>query len=440
MAQFFKNKPRNSKKMSPKMTLNISHLDHLGAGVAHHDGKVVFVPGALADETVELQFVEQKKKYAKGKLLKVVAASEKRVEPECPHFHRCGGCDLQHLDVASQRKYKAQSLKEIFTKLTQTEPDEVTMLEGQVKHYRRRAKLATYFDTNKKTLTLGFRQQSSYKIEAIKHCLVLEPQLSDLIAPLSETLNQLSGAKSLGHVELIAGENAYFVVIRTPKSLNNADKNKLKDFAQTFKLVLQLQNDTGFELIHGEELLPSYEVGQRVNLSFTPGNFVQVNGDINNKMIAQAIDWLEPQQDETIFDLFCGMGNFSLPVAQHCKHVIGVEGVASAVEQAKLNAKANDIFNAEFYECDLSADITKETWFRKIDKLLLDPARAGAFEALQNIKKLNPSRVVYVSCDPASLSRDSKLLIDSGYQLQKLSMIDMFPQTHHIEAMALFTK
>ena len=328
----------------------------------------------------------------------------------------------------------------MFTKLSQVEPDDVSMLSGKDKHYRRRAKLATHFDTSTKKLVVGFRQQHSHKIEAIKSCLVLESSLSELIEPISEVLNQLVGARTLGHVELIAGEKSTFVVVRTPKPLKDSDKKLLKHFAEKFKLTLQLQHDDGFEHIHGEHSQPSYQVEQQVELAFSPGNFVQVNGDINNQMIAQAIDWLEPKQDDTIFDLFCGMGNFSLPLAKYCKHVIGVEGVASAVEQAKRNAQANDISNAEFYESDLSADITKETWFKNIDKLLLDPARAGAFEALQNINKLNPERVVYVSCDPASLSRDSKLLIDGGYQLQKLSMIDMFPQTHHIEAMALFTR
>ncbi len=314
------------------------------------------------------------------------------------------------------------------------------MLEGADKHYRRRAKLATYFDTNAKKLTLGFRRQSSHKVEAVKSCLVLAPVLSELLAPLSEVLNKLRGANSLGHVELIAGENSPFVVLRTPKALNNADKKILKSFAGEYKLALQLRHESGLEQIHGEASRPDYRVEPRINLAFTPGNFVQVNGEINNQMIARAIQWLEPRRDETILDLFCGMGNFSLPVAKYCKQLTGVEGVAAAVEQAKLNARSNAIANAQFYECDLSADITKETWFGKFNKLLLDPARAGAFEVLRNIKKLNPERVVYVSCDPASFSRDSKLLIDGGYQLQKLSMIDMFPQTHHIEAMALFTK
>ena len=440
MAQFFRSKPSQSKKMSPKMTLNISHLDHIGAGVAHHNGKVVFVAGALPDEVVELQLIEQKKKYAKGKLLKVITPSEQRVKPECPHYRQCGGCDFQHLNISSQRKHKIQSLSELFTKLTKVQPKDISVISGEEKHYRRRAKLATYFDNKNKTLTVGFRQQNSHNIEPIKTCMVLEPFLSDLIEPLSVMLNQLNGVRTLGHVELIAGENAQFVVIRTPKTLTESDKEKLKSFAESHGIVLQLQHDSHFEKLSGVEKQPSYKVAEQIKLAFNPGSFVQVNSDVNQKMITQAMEWLALNEDERVLDLFCGMGNFSLPIAKYCKQVIGVEGIASAVEQAKLNALASDISNADFYECDLSEDITKETWFGKIDKLLLDPARAGAFESLQNVKKMNPNRIVYVSCDPASLSRDSKLLIDSGYQLQKLSMIDMFPQTHHIEAMALFTK
>ncbi len=422
------------------MTLKISHLDHRGAGVAHHDGKVIFVPGALPDETVQLQLIEQKKKYAKGKLLNVITPSEQRIEPECKHFEQCGGCDLQHLSIESQIKNKADSLKNIFTKLTSVEPQSVSVLNGLDKHYRRRAKLATYFDNKSKKLILGFRQQGSHEIEPIKNCMVLEPVLSDLIEPISLLLNQLHGVRTLGHVELIAGENGTFVILRTPKPLVDSDKSMLGKFAEEKNLVLQLKHDTGFEIIHGEQKNPSYRIDDNVNLNFTPGNFVQVNADVNQKTIAQAIDWLAPQKNEIILDLFCGMGNFSLPLASYCQRIIGVEGVSSAVEQAEKNAQINNIENADFYECDLSQDITNESWYGNIDKLLLDPARAGAFEALQKIKEMNPNRIVYVSCDPASLSRDSKLLLDSGYQLQKLSMIDMFPQTHHIEAIALFTK
>ncbi|RYV01936.1 23S rRNA (uracil(1939)-C(5))-methyltransferase RlmD [Shewanella sp. OPT22] len=439
MAQFFKNKPRNSKKTSPKMTMEIRQLDHLGAGVAHHQGKVVFVPGALPSEKVELQLVEQKKKFAKGKLLNVIEESDERVEPECPHFAHCGGCDLQHLKIENQRKHKVESLKQIFSKLTNIEPEVVSIIEGEDMHYRRRAKLATYFDTNTKQLIVGFRQLASHKIEPIKTCMVIAPKLSALIEPLSLVLNQLKSVRTIGHVELIAGENATFVVIRTPKAIGESDKSLLKNFAASHNVILQLQHDNEIEQLFGEETQPIYEVNDTA-LAFNPGNFVQVNGDINQKMVAQAIDWLKPNSSDRVLDLFCGMGNFSLPLAKLCNKVVGIEGVDAAVEQAKQNAQTNHIENTEFYECDLTSDITEKTWYGKVDKLLLDPARAGAYEALQKVRKMNPERIVYVSCDPASLSRDSKLLIDDGYELQKLSMIDMFPQTHHIEAMALFTR
>ncbi|RLV59588.1 23S rRNA (uracil(1939)-C(5))-methyltransferase RlmD [Parashewanella curva] len=440
MAQFFTNKPKRSKKMSPRMTLTMNQLDHLGAGVAHHQGKVVFTPKALSGETVELQLVEQKKKFAKGKLIKVLVPSPDRVVPDCQYYEECGGCDLQHLDVDAQRQHKLNTLSQLMEKLAKVTPPKPEMISGEAWRYRRRAKLATSFGKASNRLNVGFRKSASRDVIDIESCKVLPETLDRLIKPLADTLNQLKGVKRLGHIELIQGDKLAFVVIRTPEALSSSDKNVLKEFAleHDLNMILQL-NDNQFESIHGDELLPSYQVANS-RLQFSPGSFVQVNASINEKMVAQALEWLQPQSGERILDLFCGMGNFSLPLAQSGAHVIGVEGVKSAVKQAQFNASINRLKNVEFYDCDLSADLSAESWLGKIDKLLLDPARAGAFECLQWLKKLSPNQVLYVSCDPSSLSRDTKVLLDHGYQLQKLAMIDMFPQTHHIEAMALFSK
>ncbi|WP_133406087.1 23S rRNA (uracil(1939)-C(5))-methyltransferase RlmD [Parashewanella tropica] len=440
MAQFFVNKPKRPKKMSAKMTLTMMQLDHLGAGVAHHQGKVVFTPKALAGETVELQLVEQKKKFAKGKLIKVVTPSPDRTVPECQYYDECGGCDLQHLSIDAQRQHKLSTLSQLMEKLAKVTPPKPELISGEAWRYRRRAKLATSYDKESHRLKVGFRKSASRDVIDIAHCKVLPETLDKLIQPVSDVLNKLKGVKRLGHIELIQGDTQSFVVIRTPELLSEGDKRALGDFAKQHQITLVLQHkDNHFELIHGDELLPSYQLSD-TRLQFTPGSFVQVNTEINQNMVEQAIDWLQPKADERILDLFCGMGNFSLPLAKAGAKVIGVEGVESAVEQAKNNAKDNKLDNLEFYACDLSADLSKQPWLGKIDKLLLDPARAGAFECLQWLKKLNPKQVLYVSCDPSSLSRDTKVLLDHGYQLQKLAMIDMFPQTHHIEAMALFSK
>ncbi|MBW3527071.1 23S rRNA (uracil(1939)-C(5))-methyltransferase RlmD [Shewanella sp. NKUCC05_KAH] len=446
MAQFFKAKPNSSKQLSAKLSLSVEQLDHLGAGIAQHQGKVVFIPGALPDETVTVQLTEQKKNYARAKLIKVDSSSPERVEPECPHYHTCGGCDLQHMSLSGQREHKEAALLDIMAKFAGTEGGALSpALTGEGWHYRRRARLATLFDKNTKHLSLGFRAASSSNVVPISQCLVLAKPLSDLIVPFAKLLNQLSAKASLGHLELIAADNGHFAVLRITKALNDKDLAKLSVFAELHQIHICLQDNEGqFQGVGAELVLPVYQLldenaqSDAVSLSFTPGNFVQVNGQINKAMVAQAMDWLAPAPDERILDLFCGMGNFSLPLAKMGADVIGVEGVAEMVTQARVNAKANNLDKLTFYHGDLSADLSLEPWMGKIDKLLLDPARAGAFESLQWLKKMKPRKVVYVSCNPASLARDSAVLLERGYRLQQLGLIDMFPQTHHIEAMALF--
>ena len=319
---------------------------------------------------------------------------------------------------------------------------------GNEWHYRRRARLATLFDKKSKTLQLGFRAANSSDIVQIKQCDVLAKSLSVLITPFTELLNQLQAKTTLGHLELTEAENGLFAVLRITKQLKQGDQHLLVSFAQSHNINLLVQdNDSAIHSLHSttdasehtDIKLPQYSLADgQVDCRFSPGNFVQVNADINERMVAQAIEWLEPQENERILDLFCGVGNFSLPLATQAADVIGVEGVPEMVAQAKQNALDNNLTNLSFFHADLSADLSEAKWLGRIDKLLLDPARAGAFESLHWLPKMKPKKVVYVSCNPASLARDSQVLIEQGYKLKQLTMLDMFPQTHHIEAMALF--
>ncbi|WP_299793676.1 23S rRNA (uracil(1939)-C(5))-methyltransferase RlmD [uncultured Shewanella sp.] len=439
MAQFFKAKPNSSKQLSAKVTLDVTQLDHLGAGIAQHQGKVVFIPGALPGERVAAQLIEQKKRHARAKLLKVESDSHDRVEPRCPYYDKCGGCDLQHLSIDKQRSHKQSTLVDLMAKLSHTEAELLApALTGDGWHYRRRARLATYYNKESKQITLGFRASSSRQVIDIKQCPVLAKPLSDLISPISVLLNQLTAKKALGHLELIDADNGYFAVLRMTKALSDKDAKKLACFANEKSISLVVQGNEGELTIFGDnDELPYYTLGD-VKLNFTPGNFVQVNAAINEAMVKQAVDWLSVQGDERVLDLFCGVGNFSLPLARAGGEVIGVEGVPEMVKQARDNAADSKIENVSFFHTDLSADLSKEPWLGKVDKLLLDPARAGAFESLQWLKKMKPKAIVYVSCDPSSLARDSEPLLKHGYKLKRLGLIDMFPQTHHIEAMALF--
>ncbi len=440
MAQFFKAKPNRSKQLSAKLSLQITSLDHLGAGIAQHQGKVVFIPGALPGETVTAQLTEQKKQYARGKLLKVERASDARIKPECPHFARCGGCDLQHMDVAAQRTAKAEALGNMMSRAWGQEFKVEDILSGSAWHYRRRARLATWYDKQSKQLELGFRQEASSKVVAIDACPVLAEPLSELISPLHSLLNKLKLKSTLGHVELIEVESGRYVVIRVTKAISEKDGAALEAFAAEHSVIVLLADNEGhcYDL-KGEEASVAYQLDE-LELAFKPGNFIQVNGEINRLMVERAVAWLAPQSDERVLDLFCGVGNFSLPLARTGAQVVGVEGVPEMVEQARGNATKAGMDNVEFFHGDLSADLSAEPWLGKIDKLLLDPARAGAFESLQWLSKMKPASLVYVSCNPSSLARDSKVLQEKGYRLAQLALVDMFPQTHHIEAMALFER
>ncbi|WP_119968479.1 23S rRNA (uracil(1939)-C(5))-methyltransferase RlmD [Shewanella japonica] len=454
MAQFFKAKPNKTKQLSAKLSLTVTQLDHLGAGIAQHNGKVVFIPGALPGEKVTVQLTEQKKKYAKAKLIGIDEKTPNRAKAKCPHYQQCGGCDLQHLSIDAQRQHKQAALTNLMSKLAVDVKDGI-LTEPVVSedwHYRRRARLATLFNKKSKMLELGFRAANSSNIVQIKQCDVLAKSLSNLITPFTALLNQLHAKTTLGHVELTEAENGVFAVLRITKTLKESDSQLLIEFAKAQKIHLLTQDNEGQlqSLFVADESpadvdtenhirLPFYRLAEgQVQCQFSPGNFVQVNADINQKMVAQAIEWLAPKENERILDLFCGVGNFSLPLALQAADVVGVEGVPEMVAQANQNAKENQLNNIHFYHADLSADLSEASWLGQIDKLLLDPARAGAYESLQWLSKMKPAKVVYVSCNPASLARDSQVLIEQGYQLSKLTMLDMFPQTHHIEAMALF--
>ncbi|MCF1429454.1 MAG: 23S rRNA (uracil(1939)-C(5))-methyltransferase RlmD [Shewanella sp.] len=440
MAQFFKVKPNRSKQLSARLSLQVNSLDHLGAGIAQHQGKVVFIPGVLPGETVTVQLTEQKRQYAKAKLLKVEQAAPCRTVPACPHYNACGGCDLQHMTVDAQRQAKTDALANMLSRAWDREVSVDELIAGEPWHYRRRARLATWYDRQSKTLQLGFRTEASKQVATIQSCPVLAQALSALIAPLDEMLNRLSGKSSLGHVELIEVESGRYLVLRVTRVPGEKDCALLAEFAASHNVqILLVDNEGHSKDLQGAAVTPGYQLGE-LTLAFKPGNFIQVNGEINSAMVGRAIDWLAPAPGERVLDLFCGVGNFSLPLAQTGAQVIGVEGVAEMVAQASSNALDAGLSQVSFFHGDLSADLSAEPWLGKIDKLLLDPARAGAFESLQWLGKMKPSRIVYVSCNPASLARDSMVLKQQGYQLAKLALLDMFPQTHHIEAMALFER
>ncbi|SMY36295.1 23S rRNA (uracil(1939)-C(5))-methyltransferase RlmD [Photobacterium andalusiense] len=439
MARFFKPQKRKTDTKHKEITIN--RLDHHGAGIGHLNGKSVFVDGLLPTETAVVQLTEDKKNYARARVIKRLSDSNARIKPHCAIYDQCGGCNLQHLSHQGQVIAKQQVLSELMAKfavIDQANCIQQPPIISQAWHYRRCARVAVRVENNGQ-LQFGFRKKQSNDIVDVSTCPVLAQPLNELLPPLRELLNSLKGRRFIGHIELTHADNGCVVLIRHLAPFNADDSALIQAFAVQHNIMLFLAPETD-ELIHSYGDQPYYEI-EGLKLTFSPKDFIQVNGDVNRNMVAQAIEWLDVQPQDRVLDLFCGLGNFSLPMAQDAKAVVGVEGIDEMVLRATDNAQANTLHNATFYQANLEQDVTKLVWAQEqFDKILLDPARAGAAGVMEHVVKLAPNKVVYVSCNPATLARDSQVLLQQGYQLERLGMLDMFPHTGHLESMALFVK
>ncbi|MEF1284103.1 23S rRNA (uracil(1939)-C(5))-methyltransferase RlmD [Vibrio sp. M250220] len=438
MARFFQ--PKKKTQLNTKhQSLTIEKLDHHGAGIAYQNNKPIFIEGALPGEQVLAQLTESKSKFARAKLIKIQQPSQQRIEPFCAHYHECGGCNMQHLSSAAQQEYKQQTLSQLMSKFAGQSIELDAPILGDSQSYRRRARVSIKLNKKTRQLEFGFRKKNSQDIVNVTHCPVLDTELDALLAPLYSLLRGFSNQENIGHLELVKGDNTNVIVLRHLKPLKAQDQQALEDFAQQQGAALYLMPESDqLNRVVGESA-HYREAG--VTIPFEPNNFIQVNQKVNQAMVQQAITWLELTAQDRVLDLFCGLGNFSLPIAKQVMSVVGVEGVDVMVEKAASNAQFNQIDNASFYQANLEQDVSGQLWAaEKFDKILLDPARAGASGIIEQISALGASRVVYVSCNPATLARDSQSLLSQGYRLQKLGMLDMFPHTSHLESMALFVK
>ncbi|MCS2160092.1 23S rRNA (uracil(1939)-C(5))-methyltransferase RlmD [Scandinavium sp. H11S7] len=429
MAQFYSAKRRVTTREI--ITVTVSDLDPFGQGVAHHNGKTLFINGLLPDEGAEIRITEDKKQYARGQVKRRLNDSPEREKPRCPHFGVCGGCQQQHASVALQQHSKQAAL----ARMMKHDVDDV--LSAMPWGYRRRARLSVNYQPKTQHLQMGFRKAGSNDIVEVTQCPVLVPTLEALLPVVRDCLASLSGIRHLGHVELVQADNGPLMVLRHTAPLSSADKTKLEQFSHSHSLALWLapQSDS-VEHVNGE--LPWYS-SDGLRLTFSPRDFIQVNDGVNQRMVETVLAWLDVQPQDRVLDLFCGMGNFTLPLAKRAASVVGVEGVPALVEKGEQNAEQNNLHNVTFFHENLEEDVTLQAWAKNgFDKVLLDPARAGAPGVMQHVVKLAPARVVYVSCNPATLARDSEVLLAAGYQIQRLAMLDMFPHTGHLESMVLF--
>ena len=422
-----------------KQRLDIERLAGDGRGIAFVEGRTWFVSGALAGESVEARVLNARGKVVEARLERVLQASPERRAAPCRHYARCGGCNLQHLPHEAQLLLKQRTLAEQLQRVAGIQPQSwAAPLSGPEFGYRRRARVAVRWDVKRRELDVGFRAEASQDIVAIDGCPVLVQPLQTILRHLPTVLRALSKPQAIGHVELFSG-TAEAVLLRHVAPLPADDVERLRAFCAQANAQLWLQGEGDPAPLDPEAKLGFVLAPWQLELAWRPGDFVQVNAQVNTAMVEQALAWLAPQADERVLDLFCGLGNFALPLARQAREVVAVEGVQAMVERAAANARNNDVHNAAFFQADLSQPLAGAGWAAEgFSAVLLDPPRDGAYEVVQGIARLNAKRLVYVSCNPATLARDAQVLVGQGYRLKRAGILDMFPQTAHVEAMALF--
>ncbi|CAG9000496.1 MAG: 23S rRNA (uracil(1939)-C(5))-methyltransferase RlmD [Candidatus Celerinatantimonas neptuna] len=430
MVQFYKAKPV-SKNSLPSMEGSVEGVDHQLNGIIRHHQRTFFVADTLPEERV----IFKPQSGYHGKLVKRLSSHPLRIAPACRYYKQCGGCQAQILDASDQLALKTPQIAQLITQLSGfVDLPEPLLIQGQPWRYRRITRLSTWFD-KKMGWKLGFRAAQGKQVVSINHCLVLTESLDFLLQPLQQLIQSFPKNAGVGHIELIDCLPRPVVNLRLTKNLSPKLEQLCCDFAETYHVHFAV---TGMDVQWLCGLGCYYEI-DGLTLYFSPGDFIQVNSLMNQQLVDLAIKWLDLSEQDLVADLFCGVGNFTLPIAKQCQSVVAVEGVLRMVEQLRANAKTNHLTNIEAFSGDLSDPETLAGRLNGIDKVLLDPARAGAKIAIELIAKLQVKRVVYIACDPATMARDIAVLKEAGYRLKCWALIDMFSQTSHIETAVLLT-
>jgi 23S rRNA (uracil1939-C5)-methyltransferase len=435
------------KRREPE-TATISAVTHDGRGIADTQGKKAFVAGALEGETVTFVRRKSHRNFDEAELLEVHEASASRIEARCAAYERCGGCSLQHVSIEQQRHIKEQTLRDNLERIGRVQAGNwLEPMTGPVWHYRRRARLAVKDVRAKGRTLVGFRERHAPFIADMRRCEVLAQPVDALISDLSDLVGSLSIRARLPQIEVAVADNDVALVFRVLDAPTQEDEAAFCEFgaAHGLRIYLQPGGLESVRLLFPEAVdeplfydLPEFDV----RIDFEPVDFVQVNAEINQRMVHFAIEQLDVASDHGVIDLFCGIGNFSLPLARRAGSVLGVEGEASLTARAAANAHRNGLDNVAFRVADLARIDGSEGWVRKgCDRLLLDPARSGAAEVVTRMHLFGPERIVYVSCHPGTLARDAGTLVhEQGYVLEAAGIIDMFPHTAHVESIVVFVK
>lgn len=441
-----RSEPVSRRSAVTEFEADIVDLSHDGRGVARRDGKAVFITGALTGERVRAQQTGRRRSYDDARMLEVLAASPLRVQPECRHFAECSGCVLQHLEQGAQIQAKQRVLLDNLERIGHLAPETVLPpLTAESWGYRRKGRLSVRWVEKKGKTVVGFRETNPRFVADLSRCETAIPAIGGRIADIAGLVDGLDGKRDIAQIEFIAGDDTVALVFRHLNPLSQSDLQALTLFSKDTGLAVFLQPGgvDSVQPLWPEAVALSYGIPDfDLKIAFQPLDFIQVNGQMNQLMIARAVALLAPGPDDRVLDLFAGLGNFSLPLARRAGTVVGVEGEAGLVRRARENAQANGVANAEFHSADLTTDLSAESWMRAgFDKLLLDPPRSGADAVLAQLPLKGVGRIVYVSCHPGSLARDAGFLVrERGYALKAAGVMDMFPHTAHVESIAWFEK
>ncbi len=439
--------------MSIENKVTIESLDQEGRGVAHFDGKVIFIEGALTGEIVSYSSYRKKPAFEQAQVVKIFKTSSMRVQPKCKHFGVCGGCSMQHLDARAQVAVKQRILEDGLRHIGKVKPETILpAIYGEAWGYRERARISVKYVIKKSKMLVGFHEKRSSYVADMQSCEILAPKIAKLLPLLADLISGLSIRDKLPQIEVAVGEQVDALVLRVMETPTHADEDALRAFADEHHIQFWLQSKgpetiVPFHPLDAPEL--SYSLPEfNITMPFAPSEFTQVNSALNRVMISRALRLLDPQPNERIADLFCGLGNFTLPIARSGAQVLGIEGSDALVKRAQQNAASNGLQgNTEFMAMNLF-EMT-EAGFAKLgrfDKLLIDPPRDGAFELVKSLGFENgggdnaPKRIVYVSCNPATLARDAAELVQRGYVLKSAGVMNMFPHTSHVESIAVFER
>lgn len=433
-------------KLSPTVA-NIVKLSHDARGIARIEGKTTFIQGALPHEKVRFQYIRKKSDYDEAVAVEIEQASPLRVKPSCPHYNSCGGCSLQHVDAPAQITLKQELLIESLQRIGHVKVQEVlSPLIAKHWHYRNKARLSVR--QVGKTLLVGYREKNKGRyIAGIEQCAILHQAVGMHVGALKQLISSFSNPSAISQIEVAAGDEQVALIFRHLSPLSSDDKIMLRRFAQehTFIIYLQAQGPESVALFYPEnspDFLHYTLPTEDLLFQFHPTDFTQVNSELNRQMVAQAMQLMALNSKDIVLDLFCGLGNFSLPLAKRAAYVYGIEGSETMVQRAAMNAAHNHLSNLAFSCANLDEPAALTSMIPLgITKLLLDPPRSGALAVIKQLPLIKPESIVYVSCNPATLARDSGVLVhEQGYLLKKAGVMDMFPHTAHVESIALFER